>query len=77
MNAWNSELIALIQVALRNWLVFAGLLVIIVSTAFYAAILYLKKQDRIRIVRNDTGGALMAVDADGLGLLNEYRDPRH
>jgi hypothetical protein len=60
---------------LKKWLIataVAVLTVIIAYAAVYEAIAYLKKQDRVRIVRNGAGGALLAVDADGLRLLNEY-----
>jgi hypothetical protein len=62
-------------VNLRKWLIAAAvalLTVIITYAAVYNTIAYLNKQDRIRIVRNDLGGALMAVDVEGLRLLNEY-----
>src|ERR1022692_3598319 len=57
---------------LRKWLIIAPLTVIIASAAVYMALAYLKKQDRVRIVRNGAGGALLVVDAEGLRLLNDY-----
>lgn len=47
-------------------------MLIIVAAAAYAAILYLENLGRLRIVGAGAGGALVAVDARGLQLLNAY-----
>jgi hypothetical protein len=60
------------NVTLRKRLNIASLIVIIGSAIVYEAVHYLRQQERLRIVRNGAGGALMAVDADGLRLLNDY-----
>jgi hypothetical protein len=57
-------------VPLRKRILITSLVLTVVSTAIVGVVLNERKQERVRIVR--TGNALMAVDADGLRLLNEY-----